>query len=536
MTLPLRYRPALVAALLALALYAITLKGTFIEDDLIAIREDPRLYESGQWRRLLKEEYWAQGSVDNLYRPLVSLSFALQWHLIGDKPLPRPVPTTTQPAVSPVTADEHALPFHVVNWLMNAVVAAMVAELARRLTSPTAGNGPAYLAGILFAVHPIHVEAVAGLVGRAEMMCAIGIVGALILLLHRPITIPRVLAIVGCLAFAIFSKEQGMLLPLLMMLLPLSLGIDRPRSERERRAVMWLVLLVCWFTAAYIVIRERNFPFEWDTYFMDFSENPLVRCTPRDRLLMPLVLLGHYAKLLIFPLHLSPDYGGNVIGWVARFDDPYLYAGAAVAVAAIAILGALIVQSPKSDRTTRAALFCLLAAGALYGMVGNIVGLIGTNFGERLMYLPSIFLSIFVAVFLMRLPRTLMVALSVIAIVLVSIRTVTYAAQWNDRLRFYEIRSAEQPLSVRLHMLVAVESLTRGRFDEAKEADRLGRASLPTYTEVWIQSAQVAIARGEFDEAQRYLTHAWDIQPSVKISAWMGKVANARKAAATKPN
>jgi hypothetical protein len=509
MSIPRRYRPALLAAIAALALYAITLKGTYIEDDVIAIREDPRLYEPGQWRRLLREEYWYQGSVDHLYRPLVSLSYALQWHLTGDNPLP----------------------FHAVNWLLNAAVAAMVAEMARRLAGPASSDGPAYLAGVLFGVHPIHVEAVAGIVGRAEMMCALGILGTIILLLRpRPITVGRALAVVVCLAFAIFSKEQGMLLPLLLLLLPLSLGIDRPMNERERRAVMWLVVLVCWFTAAYVVWREWKFKFEWEIYFMDFSEQPMVRCSPFDRLLMPFVLLGHYAQLLVFPIHLSIDYGGRVIGWVVRRNDPYLYAGVAVACGYIATVGALIVRGPRLSRTSRSILFCLLAAGALYGMVGNIVSLIGTNFGERLMYLPSMFLCVAAGFALMRLPRKVMLVFATIAIGLGSVRTVTYAREWNHRLRFYEISSQRQPMSVRLHMLVAVESLGRDRLAEAAAADRAGRQSLPDYADVWIQSAQIAIAEHQFDEADRDLDEAMSLFPSPKVLGWRAEVAKARLA------
>jgi hypothetical protein len=511
MTIPDRYRPALLAALVALALYAITLKGTYIEDDVVVIHEDPRLSEPGQWHRLLTEEYWLDGSVDHLYRPLVSLSFALQRHLTGDNPTW----------------------FHTGNWLLNAIVAAMVAEFARRLAGSDSGNGPAYIAGLLFAVHPIHVEVIAGIVGRAEMMCAIGILGALMLLLHRPITHARALAVVGCLAIAIFSKEQGMFLPLLMLLMPLSLGVDGPKSERERRAVMWLVVMVCWFTASYVVFREYKFKFEWDTYFLDFSQQPLVRSFGRNRILMPLVLLGHYAKLLIFPIRLSPDYGGQVLGWIVRADDPYLYAGIAVVIVYVVAVATLI-HRRRSSRRASTALFCLLAAGVLYGMVGNIISLIGTNFGERLMYLPSAFLAIAAGIGLMRLPKALVVVIMTIAIVLGSVRTMTYASRWNDRLRFYEESSADQPKSVRLDMLVTVESLSQGKLDEAEEADRKGREALPDYTQVWIQSAQIALARGRFDEANAYLDQAMKIQPSIQVESWRRKVAAARHAAAAK--
>jgi hypothetical protein len=321
-----------------------------------------------------------------------------------------------------------------------------------------------------------------------------------------------------------------MLIPLLLLILPFCLGVDNPRSERERRAVVWLVLLVSWFTASYIVLREHYFKFEWDTYFLDFSQQPMVRSLGRDRLLMPLVLLGHYAQLLLFPIHQSLDYGGAVIGWVVHFNDPYLYLGIAVAIGYLGTLAALILR-PHATRPTRAALFCLLAAGVLYGMVGNIVSLIATNFGERLMYLPSAFLCIAAAIALMHLPKPAIIVFTIIAISLGSYSTITYALLWNNRLHFYQLSSAQQPKSVRLHMLVAVECLSQGNLDQAKAAARAGRESLPDYTEVWIQSAQIAMAQAQFDEAAHYLDEAMSIAPSVKITGWQNKLAEMRTAA-----
>src|SRR5207247_10918272 len=59
--------------------------------------------------------------------------------------------------------------FHGVNVLGHAGASTAVALLARRW----AGDAAGWLAGALFAVHPVHVEAVANVVGRAELMAAV---------------------------------------------------------------------------------------------------------------------------------------------------------------------------------------------------------------------------------------------------------------------------------------------------------------------------------------------------------------------------
>src|SRR5947207_10085108 len=100
------------------------------------------------------------------------------------------------------------------------------------------------------------------------------------LIFVRPLTNRRALAITGCFLVALLSKEQGMLLPLLLLLLALCLGLRSKvqprviqtasesqllnyanlsttrRDESQRRAWLLLTLLLCWALAGYIVLRR----------------------------------------------------------------------------------------------------------------------------------------------------------------------------------------------------------------------------------------------------------------------------------------
>jgi len=75
------WRPAIFSALLALGLFAVTLGGTYIYDDITIIQINPRVHEPARWF-----DHWTEGygdSVDNLYRPLVTTSYAIQWWLFA---------------------------------------------------------------------------------------------------------------------------------------------------------------------------------------------------------------------------------------------------------------------------------------------------------------------------------------------------------------------------------------------------------------------------------------------------------------------
>ena len=508
------WRPALASALLAAALFAVTLGGTYIYDDLYIIGVDTRLKDPAQWGKYWTKDYF-NGGVDNLYRPLVSMSYAIQWWLHGDRPWA----------------------YHLVNVLLHATASACVAELARRL----AGTRPAYVAGLLFAAHPVHVEAVANVVGRAELACGAAVAGALLVFARRPLTVRRAVAVWALLVCAVLSKEQGLLLPPMLVALhlldrgrrrafePLAPPLGQPDDpDDERKAMRTLVLLVCWTMASYIVFRENILKFWWDRVFLDPTQNPMVEAHGRDRLLMPLVLFGRYVQLLIVPHKLSIDYGGRVIGSVARLNDPYLWTGVVAAVAWCAAIVTAVI------RRNGAVTFCLLCFAMVYGLIGNIVTIIGTNFGERLMYLPSAFFLILVGIAVARLRQRALPAAMVVVMSLACLRTFTYAARWNDRLAFHQSQVRAQPTSVRVHLLLADEWIRRKEYARADEVMATAREVQPDYSRAWEQSAAVALLLGDVDRAEKLARRAVEIDPIMGMSQIWTLIAERR--AATQPS
>jgi tetratricopeptide (TPR) repeat protein len=288
---------------------------------------------------------------------------------------------------------------------------------------------------------------------------------------------------------------------------------------------MLLAILVCWSVAGYIVFRESILKFSWDRGFLDWTINPLVRATGTDRWLMPFTILGHYVALLMAPIKLSPDYGSKVIGWTVRLSDPYFWIGVASAFACVFAF----VFAWK--RQQRALLFCLVGLLLTYGLISNFAILIGTNFGERLMYLPSAFFLMFISIALTRLRSPVLLLLFILLLIALSARTITYAARWNDRQSFYEYSIARQPNSIRLRMLFIAELENQRKFDEADRVAAEAREILPEYDEIWIQSADIASERGDFDRAEEYLNHAMKIRPSNKAAGRLQQLYDQRAAA-----
>lgn len=112
---------------------------------------NPDILASSPWLGLLKNDFWGTPLQENgshgSYRPLCVMSFRLN-HLLGG----------FQP-----------WGYHLVNVLLHCLATGLVVRVARKIfPSSCVPVGPA-IAGLMFATHPVHTEAVAGIVGRADL-------------------------------------------------------------------------------------------------------------------------------------------------------------------------------------------------------------------------------------------------------------------------------------------------------------------------------------------------------------------------------
>src|SRR5258705_2589779 len=178
----------------------------------------------------------------------------------------------------------------------------LVILLARWL--PTRG---AAAAGLVFAWHPVHVEAVASLVGRAELLTAVGVLGA-VLAARRG----RWALAVLCAAFAMFSKEHGVIVGV-VILLDKWLDQTPPLSQRERGTGGEDYPSGCWISLGVVTIGflAACFPVGWSGE----NDAPAVfydRGT-WGRLAIALPAALRAALVLIWPASLSVDYNPQVL-------------------------------------------------------------------------------------------------------------------------------------------------------------------------------------------------------------------------------
>jgi hypothetical protein len=477
-------RPAalpLVVGAVAIVVYLGALANRFAMDDLPLITQNPLVASwSGLWRAFVSP-LWPPDMGGAMYRPLPLATWALDQRIDG------------------------APWFHLVNLLWHAGAAITVAGLARRLVDVRTG----LVAGVLFAVHPVHVEAVANVAGRSELMAGVFVVLAVMAALQwDSIGWSAVFWALGMLC-----KENAVVLPGLVAW-GWVLGLARPTRRRMLfYAASWVVV-----AALYAVVRTMALhPYE------GFSLAPIFFQAPAGAIRWTaLAALADVARLLVFPLTLRADYSPDERTVIMTPFD----ARVALGLACFAIWGALLVLAWRRGRKIEA--FGIGWIGIAFSPVANLLYPVGFLVAERTLYLPSIGLVLAAGAWLARLPRwpILLTALAVLG----GIRTALRVPAWRSNFTVTLHIMDDSPRSyIGPKQMIGVYMDFR-RPDKALEAARSSVAIFDRDPTVFVTAAVAAFASGHSAVADSMLARLQGLcrQRCPGYYRWMAGIARRR--------
>lgn len=454
-------RLLLLLALVAFLPHLPALFCGFAFDDTELIRNNPAVLAptpAAAW----SSPYWPGREVAGLYRPWTTSSYWLDRTLFGLSP----------------TA------FHLTNLLLHVAVT-LVAFTILTLLLPDR-RGLTLGTAVLFAVHPVHTEAVVGIVGRAELWAALGALGAylaLILALRRPGRRALWLSI-STVAFAIglLSKESAIgmfgLLLLHLILGPartlLGAGdLDDTRRVLRRTAILWCVPIGLLF-----LLRLRVIGSLFGLAHVNGMDNILTEAGAFDRIATALGLQWLVVWRYLAPVTLSADYSFQQLTVTAGWK-----AGGAAFAAFVALLAWIGLF--RGDRVVVWGGGLAVATGLL---TSNVPMAIGTIMGERLAYLPSVgsFLLLVYAVLQLPLPAPLRApraawSLAAVPLLLLSARTAARCPDWNDDLSLFRATAEASPRSGKARANHAVALIRAERYPEALEEAQAATRTAPNY-------------------------------------------------------
>ncbi len=389
-----------------------------------------------------------------MYRPLPIVSYALNYQLSGLA----------------------AWSYHVVNVLLHALAAVLVFRVGLVWRLPTAAAG---LGALLFAVHPVHVEAVAAVFGRKDLLAAVFALG--MVLWHRSATERggwRLVLPVLAYACALLSKEVGAVAIVLIATQDWLLYTPAKRRSlfRSQRA-LGLYAAYLFTLAAYLLARVGVVG-SLGVLETSYLDNPLAVAPLLPRVATAIATAGLGLLHLALPLGLSPDYSYDAIPVVQSFFDWRL-----LSTLVVLVLAAVALSRPRG----RAVLLPIAVMWYLVALLptSNLLVIVGTIFGDRLLYLSSVAFCLVVGLAFVRLagagrPARMAAVMAGSAVVLLlSLQTVRYASVWTDDLTLFRWATHVVPMSTKAHHKVGEELLRAGLLGDAVRSLRRALAIAP---------------------------------------------------------
>ncbi|MCP4650989.1 MAG: tetratricopeptide repeat protein [PVC group bacterium] len=484
-------------------IYAGAINGQFIWDDHLLIKDNVYIKSWNHLQEIFTQDYGAGvGREYHLYRPLQILSYVVEhslWKL-------------------------DVRGYHIVNIGLHILNSLFVFFLCMLLFKD---RTLAFITALLFLSHPVHTETVIYLSNRGDLLATFFILLCCILYMgfhERKSVVLYIFIPISCLA-AVFSKEQGLILPFLLLIYHYAFGI----KIKKGRFVSISVLLF-----VYVILRI--------TLLKSFLPGASAAIGMPQRIPGFFAAITNYLRLLILPVGLHMDYGNNMY---AVFH-PLVLIG--IGITGLAIKAAVTFRKQNPLFT-----FSILWFFAALLPFSNIYPL-PFYMSEHYVYIPSIGFLLIVAYGVRRFLKTpgMLCRITILGLGIVvgifGILTIRQAAYWKDPISFYERTLQYAPDSARInHNLGDIYNikeefdLSIGYYEKAikldpnqpdtynslgvvyqkqvklQEAEALFRQALkinPKFIDARNNLGVIYHKQGELDKALREFKHALAINPN----------------------
>ncbi len=509
---PVNMKLALLLGLISFIVYANTLKNGYTLDDYYAITNN-NIVTKGMSAipELLFTPYHRGNFIatNDLYRPLSLVMFAAEYQLFGNNPAPA----------------------HFLNVLLFICSVILLFLFFDKLFERKK-TAVAFIAALLFAVHPIHTEVVANIKSRDELLCFSFAFLSLNIFLKYVNTgkVVQLFAGTFCFFLSLLSKET-----VITFLAVIPLIFFFYRNENKKRSAYITISII---TAAVIFLAIRfsvlNSYNANSIEKINVINNSLAKegLSSVSRIATAILILGYYLKLLFVPYPLICDYGFNAISYVT-FSNP----GVLISLAFYIFLAIFSVKLFLKNHKNPFAfgIFFFLITVSLFS---NIPFLIGTAMGERLLFFPSAGFCFLIALMMERVAgRTNESNLSIIknkkilgmlipVMLVFIVITINRNSEWLNNYTLYTTDIKSSPQSGKLNLWLGLELITNIEKEEKdtskqKEIRNEGidylRKSIAIYPDIPIAHAGLCDAyfrMGQYDSAEVHGIKAISLDPN----------------------
>lgn len=455
----------LIIIALALLCYANTLTLHFALDDRMVILESKYTIKGG-WESVkaifTEDTFTGYFGSDHAivaggrYRPMSQLTYMIEFQLFGKDIRERIGDLDDYYNLH--NGDHEAyfydtpLPFvcHLMNLLYFILLCLILYEVLARIFPQYEGKkwyqSLAFLAVLLFTVHPIHTEAVANVKGRDEIFAMLGALVSLWCSLQYVDSRKWYLLVLSLIAFTfgIFSKENAITF---LAVVPLALYYLKSDNKRPIDYLITLIPILIG-SVFFLIVRAKVLgSMMQPDMTSNILNNPYVHSTRAQQIATTLVTWGIYLRLLFFPHPLTHDYYPRQIA-ITDFSNPLVWL---ILAGCIALVGYAVWKLKKKSVPAFAILFFVIT----FSITSNLLFNVGTFMNERFVFVASAGFTLLVGWWLYLLAtsqppvlRKTAVGITGVVCLLFGIKTFTRNFAWMDDFTLFltDVKTSENSI------------------------------------------------------------------------------------------
>jgi len=418
------------------------------------------------------------GNQKTYYRPLNRLTYMLDYQLFG----------------------LHPAGYHFVNILIHLMTVILLYFVARELFTKSV---PAFIAALIFAVHPVNTEAVNFISARNSSLAAFFVLLTLMTYLHAQAENNKSSSYLSGLFFlmGLLCKEQAIMLPFVLLIFEMVKG---RKDGTSIKAKLLPLLPFALATAIYLVLRIHALSTVVGGY----------RITDGlwGRILQNIYVIPKYAMIILFPLRLNAFYS---------LPHDYLAKAAWLVLLWIVIIATFLVI----DKERAATKFGLLWLAINFVPISNIVPIPSAPIAERYLYLPAIGLWLIAADQAYRLygrfafKRTL-IASGAAIIICLAVITVNRNGDWRDDITFYSRMAETNPDSALAHFSLGLAYRERDDLQQAQAEWKRTAEIDPRYFNVFAYLGDSYIQINSLEQAEYYYKKEIEVNPDDAVTIY----------------
>lgn len=374
------------------------------------------------------------------YRPIVTASFALQYHFFGNKSL-----------------KERASISHLISVMLYALTIVLIYLLIFKLFPDKNWVLP-FLIAALFLIHPIHSEVVNNIKCRDELLVMIfGLLAIFSFLNYIDSNYKKLWYLVAgvlLIIISILSKKVGITF---LVLVPLIIFYFR---EIKLKKLLFFIGLI-FVTVIIVLLLKKSLMAGGSVREKMYFENPLYWSESfMERVPMFFYSIVFYIKMLLAPFPLVYYYGYDqieIVGW----ENPFSWLGV------LFVFGGLffvVKRIAKKELWAFCFLFFMFGIGGAANLLFPVVGIVG----ERFMFLASFGFAFYFAHYGYELyqrvvnknTRYLIIGVSCLLLITSFTQITSRNKDWQNRLSLYRHDIQNLSNSAKAHSLLGSEYVT----------------------------------------------------------------------------